>query len=107
MGLEKKGLGPKPHVSWGFSFAHWPSLPYLGWEWVLRFSSRSPQDWSKLAKCLFFPFPALAPLPQREQCWMEQERLLQALGMGLATGCGSSAAVRDQPASNAPLVQAQ
>lgn len=32
---EKKGLGPKPHVSWGFSFAHWPSLPYLGWEWVL------------------------------------------------------------------------
>lgn len=52
-------------MSWGFSFAHWPSLPYLGWEWVLRFSSRSPQDWSKLAKCVFFPFPALAPLPQR------------------------------------------
>ena len=36
-----------------------------------------------------------------------EERPLQALGMGLVTGCGSSAAVRDRTASDAPPVQAQ
>lgn len=45
VGLEMEGLGPEPCVSQGFSSAHWPSLPYLGWGWVPSCSSRRLEGW--------------------------------------------------------------
>ena len=64
-----EGIEPKPGVTRGFSYSHWPSLPSWGQGQIPRCWSCGPEGWrladSISSKCAYLLLSAMTPLPQK------------------------------------------